>query len=358
MESIFNDIVARLKDNGFDFNLKTKLSSYNPLEYFVEQVATKEIRHSQIIADLLDSRGPHRYRDLFLDSFLQMVKCKIPNSVDVYVEREKKISRIITKGSDRSIDIVLTWEYRKKSFALIIENKLNGAPFQPYQLEEYKLSLENEGYIVKDIIVIYDRKTTYGSGVISLSSSDISIWLNKTLTSCDQNNSSYWGIKAYAQLIDNMAIKNINMVNAESVLEMAHKNPESFAQLSQIVKAYKELPNAVFNEIICSPKLEGVESQIKCNECHFWDASDYQRNSLYVYVEFNDNINSLYLKNDNSEKDRSRSLSTIGFEKINESKEWYWSKKESERYFRFPEDSERLINKIKKLIVDLRKING
>ena len=44
--------------------------------------------------------------------------------------------------------------------------------------------------------------------------------------------------------------------------------------------------------------------------------------------------------------------------KINESKEWYWSKKESERYFRFPEDSERLINKIKKLIVDLRKING
>lgn len=90
MERTFEEIILDLQANGFDFNRKTKLASYNPLEYFVEQVSSKEIRHSQIIADLLDVNGPHQYRDLFLDSFLQMVNCEIPNDCTIDVEREKK----------------------------------------------------------------------------------------------------------------------------------------------------------------------------------------------------------------------------------------------------------------------------
>lgn len=88
---------------------------------------------------------------------------------------------------------------------------------------------------------------SYGNGVISLCSSDISNWLNSTLDICDTKNSAYWGIKAYAQLVDNMAIKNIHMINADSIIEMARNNPESFAKLTQIVNAYKELEGAVFN---------------------------------------------------------------------------------------------------------------
>lgn len=358
MERTFEEIILDLQANGFDFNRKTKLDSYNPLEYFVEQVSSKEIRHSQIIADLLDVNGPHQYRDLFLDSFLQMVNCEIPNDCTIDVEREKKISRVITKGSDRSIDIVLTWKHRQKVFAIIIENKLNGAGFQPCQLDEYKRSLERDGYIVKETIVIYDRKTTYGNGVISLCSTDISNWLNSTLESCDKDNTSYWGIKAYSQLIDNMAIKNINMINAECIVEMARNNSESYHKLSQIVKAYEGLRDAVFCELQNSPKLKGINSQIDKSQLQFWNDEDYNRNKLFIVIEFNDSTYSLYLKNDNSEKDRSRSLAAINFEKWNESKEWYVSKKESEINYSFPQDTERLIKQIKKLIEGLKTING
>lgn len=358
MEDILDNLAAILRNYGFDFDRKSKLSSYNPLEYFVDQVSTKEIRHSQILADLLDDCGPHQYKDLFLDSFLQMINCEIPDNCTVYVEREKKISRIITEGCDRSIDLVLSWKYRKRMYAIVIENKLNGARFQPYQLDEYKLSLENDGYIVKGIVVIYDRRTSYGNGVISLCSSDISNWLNSTLESCDKNNSSYWGIKAYAQLIDNMAIKNINMINAESILEMAHKQPESFLKLTQMVKAYEELRDVVYSELMNSPKLSGIRSQIEKSQLQFWMQDDYDRNKLFIVIEFGDNTYSLYIKNDNSEKDRSRSLSSINFEKWNDSKEWYVSTKESEINFSFPKDTDRLINKINKLIESLKHING
>jgi len=49
MKELLDGIISSLKKNGFDFNMESKLSSYNPLEYFVEQVSTKEIRHSQIL---------------------------------------------------------------------------------------------------------------------------------------------------------------------------------------------------------------------------------------------------------------------------------------------------------------------
>ncbi|MCF0210712.1 MAG: PD-(D/E)XK nuclease family protein [Bacteroidales bacterium] len=359
MEDLFSNIVDNLRCYGFDFNLESKLSSYNPLEYFVEQVSAKEIRHSQILEDLLDENGPHGYKDLFRDSFLKIINCKVPNNSKIEVERERKISRIITKGGDRSIDLVLSWVHRKKPYAIIIENKLNGAKFQPCQLSEYKLSLENEGFVVYKVVVIYDKKISYGNGVVSLCSSDISNWLNSTLQSCDTKNSAYWGIKAYAQLVDNLAIKNINMVNAESIIEMARSNPESFEQLTKIVNAYNELNSAVFNELVNAKQLEGIESEIKSSEVQFWNPEDYERNKLYVVVQFNNNKYNLYIKNDNIEKDRSRTLSSINFVKWGgDSKEWYIPKKESDSIFSFPEDTDRLIRKIKKLIEQLKSING
>ncbi|MCQ2959630.1 MAG: PD-(D/E)XK nuclease family protein [Bacteroidales bacterium] len=358
MEELLDDIVACLCDNGFDFKMESKLSSYNPLEYFVEQVSEKEIRHSQILKDLFDENGPHGYRNLFLDSFLEMIKCNIPPKCEIFVEKERKIARVITSGGDRSIDLLLSWHYRGKDYAIIIENKLNGAQFQPYQLEEYKQSLEREGYVVLSIVVIYDKKNAYGNGVKSLCSSDISKWLNSTLESCDTKDSSYWGIKAYVQLIDNMAIKNINMVNAESIVEMAHKNPESFANLAKIVNAYNELKFAVFNELQNAKQLEKIQSEIKPTDIQFWHDEDYKRNKLFVSVWFNNNQYSLYIQNDNEEKDRSRSLSNINFEKYNDTNKYYQPKNEKERVYSFPEETNRLIRKIKEVIEELKSING
>ena len=76
MKELFEGIILSLKNSGFDFELESKLSSYNPLEYFVDQVSEKEIRHSLILEELLNENGPHGYKNLFLESFLSMIKCQ------------------------------------------------------------------------------------------------------------------------------------------------------------------------------------------------------------------------------------------------------------------------------------------
>ena len=68
---------------------------------------------------------------------------------------------------------------------------------------------------------------------------------------------------------------------------------------------------------------------------------------MYIVVEFSDNEYHLYLRNANFAKNRSRTLSGIDFEKYNDSKEWYVSKKSSERTYAFPHDTDRLISKRK-----------
>ena len=122
--------------------------------------------------------------------------------------------------------------------------------------------------------------------------------------------------------------------------------------------AYNELKSAVLNELVNAKQLRGIESEINSDGLNFWLQEDYNRNKLFVVIQFNDNEYKLYIKNDNTEKDRSRTLSTINFEKWNDSKEWYIPKKDSECTYSFPKDTERLIKKIKKVIDGLKSING
>ena len=91
MKELFEGIILSLKNSGFDFELESKLSSYNPLEYFVDQVSEKEILHSQILEELLNENGPHDYKNLFLESFLSLIKCHVPDGCDIHVERERKV---------------------------------------------------------------------------------------------------------------------------------------------------------------------------------------------------------------------------------------------------------------------------
>ena len=147
------------------------------------------------------------------------------------------------------------------------------------------------------------------------------------------------------------------MVNAESIIEMARKNPESLEKLAEIVNAYNEIQNVVYNELKNAKPLEKIQSKIKSSEFQFWLDKDYNRNSLYVVVEFINNECFLYIKNDNEDKDQSRSLSTINFQKYNNENIWYHPKKESDRKYSLSE-TDKLIKKIKNVIEELKSING
>ena len=71
MKDLLKDLIYHLRNNGFDFNLESKLSSYNPLEYFVGQVREKEIRPSQILCELRTKYHMFLYQKLIDRSTLR-----------------------------------------------------------------------------------------------------------------------------------------------------------------------------------------------------------------------------------------------------------------------------------------------
>ena len=95
--------------------------SFNPLS----RLKIDETAHSRILGDLLDPRGTHGQRGLFLAPFLEvlgMPDCDA-GSWRVTVETGR-------------VDILI-WRNKPEKCAVIIENKVNGADDQPNQIYRY-----------------------------------------------------------------------------------------------------------------------------------------------------------------------------------------------------------------------------
>lgn len=85
-----------------------------------------ENQHSNLLKKLLNPRGKHGQGDLFLKSFLEMLKVPYNNEYWT-VNTEKKA------GEKGRIDLIIY----SKDKRIIIENKINGAVNQPNQLYRY-----------------------------------------------------------------------------------------------------------------------------------------------------------------------------------------------------------------------------
>lgn len=77
MNKDFEILSDWLRDSHFVFNASS--TSYNPMEWFAVHVEKKELVHSEIIADLLNSSGRHGLGRSFLDLFLS--KCDVSPSL-------------------------------------------------------------------------------------------------------------------------------------------------------------------------------------------------------------------------------------------------------------------------------------
>lgn len=102
-------------------------------------VGTTEVKHSSMIADLLNPEGSHKCGDVFLKEFFKQLQLNDLADCDLQstkVETEKSILE-----NDRRLDIILTNE--NPSFCIIIENKTETED-SVYQLRDYKDYLDKE----------------------------------------------------------------------------------------------------------------------------------------------------------------------------------------------------------------------
>lgn len=211
-----------------------------------------EVRtHSAFIAELLNPRGCHDYKDIFLKMFVQMegyefLKDLDLNSVDV------KIEEVIFNGR---IDIVIK---AKDGKGVVIENKIY-AQDQPQQLVRYKaaypnyqilyLTLEGKG---PDISSISDGKTLLEKGKDFFTISykkDICNWLNECKLNANGHPILRETISQYIYLIKYLTHTTMNEENKNELVNSIVATTENIESAESIVRIWSDVKYKIISNI-------------------------------------------------------------------------------------------------------------
>lgn len=244
IDEILAKVESMLGDDGQSLTLGVQ-TPYNPMEEFLPYVSPKEIVHSRIIAGLLDPNGRHGLGNLFLKSFLKRFCRGVALADDdvVYVTTEKKVERQKTEGGQRSIDIFVGIENNgTKKAGIIIENKLNGAAYQPMQLEDYQEAINKAGYEIHTLCLhcnptsaqyAKDKKAEV------LFPGKLADWIDKTLEAVADDGQE--GIRAYSYCLRNLDKEVMKLKNARRLLDM---DDETLAKVADLAEAYNAINEA------------------------------------------------------------------------------------------------------------------
>lgn len=292
MDSTLINLKDKLKKTDFKFEASS--SVYNPMERFAEYVSTKEIIHSKIISDLLNPKGEHQLGYGFLVMFLQTIGIGVKTKTSPSAENPlhevlvKTESFAPTDDSNGRIDILVSFNYNGKLYAIIIENKLNDAPDQPRQLARYNEYLNNLGYNESERITVYIPRIgteckDYPTAKV-INATMLAKIIDETLEESISPNKA--AIQSYSNYLKNISMSYIIMENAK---KLAGLSAEDIQNAKAIKEAYDKLPQAFAEELHKTYEKKGYESQIAPNYpnyCYIWVKESYSKTHLWLAVGF------------------------------------------------------------------------
>lgn len=346
---------------------------WNPIEEFLPFVGPKEICHSRILAQFLDPIGPHKDGAIYLCQFLYVngINCtgEASGIEDAIVTCERGIS------FGRKIDIFIEWtDLSGERRAVIVENKLNGANYQPNQLEDYREAIEAEGYFDVKVIALHINESPQdylikADSVMYAWELAIHVFDYLLGEECIPSDYRHIGtIYPYQNYLLSLSIENHEMETAKQFLELDYSTLE---QVAGIAHAYGKLNDAK-NQWL----LENIKQEVP-NVCFqtgaldgdeqisFWTEDDYHRNGCWVCVHYpKDPVNDpdgtdIWLASDPQNKTQADEIANrLGFtyhkeSKYNGSKNacWYCNNHGVDQFQFFNlHDRQQLLNTILKLL--------
>lgn len=368
-----DDIYEYIKTlEGLNFNFSDITPIYNPMEEFVQYVITKEIVHSKILTDLLKEDGLHGLGPIFIDSFLsKFLDIKRESIKDIQVIRERHVSRQITSGQDRSIDIFIEYSnLNREKCAIIIENKLNNAEYQPLQLEDYYLSIESEGYQNISVISLHKFYDPSDANKIILDDVDVLVLypldLARWLSDCIKGYDSHVALTIYSYItyLKNLHIYNIMLSNIKVLSEL---DSETLIKVKEISEAFNKLMNdrKILIMDALAQKWPNLNYRYHPYTSHIeiWDSEMWDKNGCEIVVWVEKDYNSLWIVTANNDTANLTLINRSGFQRDQNSNDWgyqwYENSDINRRCFGYPEKSSfvNMINEIDRLLAILHLHN-
>ena len=202
-----------------------------------------ELKHSALIANLLDPKGSHGCGDAFLRAFFEIAlkertylfeDCTLPDSYTEYYTGP------IVGDTGGRIDILV----KSSRYGLIIENKIYAGD-QDKQLTRYdnygKEIFGADGYLLVYLTLYgYDAskestatKSAEEVGYLRLSyAEDILRWLEQCVRLADNKPLVRESLNQYIRTIKQLTYQDMNQENIEKIIDLAVDHPEVVATLS------------------------------------------------------------------------------------------------------------------------------
>ena len=202
-----------------------------------------ELKHSALIANLLDPKGSHGCGDAFLRAFFEIALkeraypfegCTLPDSDTEYYTGP------IAGDTGGRIDILVT----SSDYGLIIENKIYAGD-QDKQLTRYdnygKETFGAGGYLLVYLTLYgYDAskestatKSAEEVGYLRLSyAEDILRWLEQCVRLADNKPLVRESLNQYIRTIKQLTYQDMNQENIQTIIDLAVDHPEVVATLS------------------------------------------------------------------------------------------------------------------------------
>lgn len=268
--------ILRLLELAKEWNSDRPAQSKQPfsiIPWMYEQISSKELLHSGIIAELLRPDGAHDCGEIFLHEFMHTIgiEPKLQDFSDIKVITESPT----VEG--RRIDILIVWGNN----AVIIENKLNNAVDQPNQLKDYLKDTENKGKKVLKVVYIplfawKKVQEQISAEVAYLYPRDLSEWLK----GCAAVNPDAREVASpYIQLLNYMNQSNRNYMKAQELYELLEQDPK-------LMDAALNIANTLNSEewvtFLCNQL--GDKVKVRLNEPNLWAELQKKTQELWLWI--------------------------------------------------------------------------
>ena len=256
-----------------------ELTGENFNVFKILELTTNEVRtHSSFIAELLNPKGSHGKKELFLNLFIQQLQIPDFISEDATVEVEKHtgyISSDFTEGGN--IDIIAT---DKTNRSIIVENKIYAGDQETQLLRYFNYGLKNCKSFVLFYLTLDGKDATEGSKsgleddkykLISYSV-EILNWLERCKEKAVDHPILRETINQYIFLIRYLTGQTTNNAMKEEIVAKIIKDKDNLVTLFTILK--DDLLNDVKRELLVRLKkqVEEIAEELKL------DLPDFDKN--------------------------------------------------------------------------------
>jgi hypothetical protein len=253
--------------------------------------------HSRFLAELLNPKGSHAFKDAFLKLFIEEIdsynNLKIElNTNTSFVQTEYFISSVDTKNKTGGrIDILIQDSNGNK---ILIENKVY-AEEQLNQLERY-FKFDNNATLLFLTLVGKESKFHKTFDAYKSISYEINIvnWLDRCQQVAVDNPVVRETIKQYKNLIKKLTNQNINKDMEREILDLVTKNFKASELITKNFYSAKEklieIQRSILIEILSNNKLEyNIERALRNNDGVFITMKEFSDYDLGINVEMTNN---------------------------------------------------------------------